>query len=197
MLGPVILLLGFLTGIALVAPIGPVALTLFGIGAEQGRRAALAGAGGVVLADTLTIPIALGGAGFLGGLDAGIVRWLEISMGLALVVLAVLTMVHAERARTAIGSIRRPTQVLAAMTLFNPLSLVAWLGLALALPASIRTPTALVAFGIGVLVASATWHTGLAAASGTFANRLGHRPRTIITRASGLVLLLVGGVLVA
>lgn len=197
MLDDVILLLGFLTGIALVAPIGPVALTLFGIGAEQGRRAALAGAGGVVLADTLTIPVALGGAGFLGGLDAGIVRWLEISMGLALAVLAGLTMLHAERARSAIGSIRRPAQVLAAMTLCNPLSLVAWLGLALALPTSIRTPTALVAFGAGVLIASALWHTGLAAASGTFASRLGHRPRTIITRASGLVLLLVGGVLVA
>lgn len=192
-----LILLGFLTGIALVAPIGPVALTLVGIGAEQGRRAALAGAGGVVLADTLTIPVALGGAGFLGGLDAGIVRWLEIVMGIALVALAMVTIVHADRAREAVSAIRRPTPVLAAMTLLNPLSLVAWLGLALALPTSIRTPAALVAFGAGVLIASALWHGGLAAASGTFANRLGQRPRLLLTRGSGLVLLLVGGVLVA
>ena len=192
-----VLLLGFLTGLALVAPVGPVALTLFGLGAEQGRRAALAGAGGVVLADVVTMPIALGGAGMVGGLDAGIVRWLELVMGLSLVVLAIVTVVHAERAREAIGALRRPTRTLAAMTLLNPLSLVAWLGLALALPSSIRTPVALVSFGIGIVAASAVWHTGLAAASGTLASRLGQRPRTYITRCSGVLMLVIGGVLVA
>lgn len=192
-----VLLLGFLTGIALVAPVGPVALTLFGLGAEQGRRAALAGAGGVVLADVVTMPIALGGAGMLGGLDAGLVRWLEVVMGVSLIALAIVTVVHAERARSALGSLRRPVRTLAAMTLLNPLSLVAWLGLALALPPSIRTPIALVSFGIGVVAASAVWHTGLAAASGTLAPRLGHRPRTFITRCSGLLMLVIGGVLVA
>lgn len=192
-----ILVLGFLTGLALVAPVGPVALTLFGLGAEQGRRAALAGAGGVVLADSLTMPIALGGAGFLGGLDAGIVRWMEIVMGLCLVALAALTMIHAERTRSALGSITRPTRTLAAMTMLNPLSLVAWVGLALALPASIRSPFALAAFGVGVLLASACWHGGLAAASGTLAPRLGQGTRTTITRMSAVMLLVIGGVLVA
>ncbi len=192
-----IMLLGFVTGLALVAPVGPVALTLVGLGAEQGRRAALAGAGGVVLADSLTMPVALGGAGFLGGLDAGIVRWLEIVMGLALLAVALVTMVHAERARAALGSVRRPTRTLAAMTLLNPLSLVAWVGLALALPSSIRTPVALGSFGVGVVAASALWHTGLAAASGSFGHRLGDRTRTTITRLSGVFLLVIGGVLVA
>lgn len=192
-----VLLFGFLTGLALVAPVGPVALTLFGLGAEQGRRAALAGAGGVVLADLVTMPIALGGAGMLGGLDAGIVRWLEVVMGVALIALAIATVVHAERARAALGALRRPTRTLAAMTLLNPLSLVAWLGLALALPASIRTPVALASFGVGIIAASAVWHTGLAAASGSLAPRLGQGPRTVITRCSGLLMLVIGGVLVA
>ena len=191
-----LLLLGFLTGLALVAPVGPVALTLFGLGSEQGRRAALAGAGGVVLADSLTMPLALGGAGFLGALDGDVVRAFEVVMGVALIVLAVVTVVHAERARSALGSVQRPARTLAVMTMLNPLSLVAWLGLALALPDSIRTPVALTLFGAGVVVASAVWHTGLAAASGTFAHRLGHGPRTLITRCSGAMLLLVGGVLV-
>lgn len=192
-----VLLFGFLTGLALVAPVGPVALTLFGIGAEQGRRAALAGAGGVVLADSVTLPIALGGAGLVGGLDTGIVRWLEIVMGAALIVVAVLTMIHAERARAALSAIRRPTRTLAAMTICNPMSVVAWLGLALALPASVRAPVSLVWFGAGILLASAVWHGGLAAASGAFAHRLGPGPRTMITRASGVLLLGIGGVLVA
>jgi threonine/homoserine/homoserine lactone efflux protein len=191
-----VLLLGFLTGLALVAPVGPVALTLFGLGAEQGRRAALAGAGGVVLADSITMPVALGAAGFLGGLDTGVVRWLEIAMGITLVVIAIATMAHAERARHALGSLRRPVRALAAMTLLNPLSAVAWMGLALALPSSIATPMALAGFGAGILAASAVWHGALAAASGSFAHRLGHRPRTVITRVSGVMMLAIGGVLV-
>lgn len=192
-----VLLLGFATGLALVAPIGPVALTLFGLGAEQGRRAALAGARGVVLGDSISMPIALGGAGFLGGLEAGIVRWLEVVMGIVLIGVAALTVVHAERARAAIATVRRPTRTLAAMTLCNPLTLVAWLGLALALPQSLRSPAALGAFGLGVLLASALWHTGLAAASGVLGPRMGDRTRTLITQGSGVFLLGIGGVLVA
>ena len=192
-----VLLLGFVTGLALVAPIGPVALTLFGLGAEQGRRAALAGARGVVLGDSISMPVALGGAGFLGGLEAGIVRWLEVVMGIVLIGVAVLTVLQAERTRAAIATVRRPTWTLAAMTLCNPLTVVAWVGLALALPQSLRSPAALGAFGLGVLLASALWHTGLAAASGVLGPRMGDRTRTLITQGSGVFLLGIGGVLVA
>lgn len=192
-----IVLLGFLTGLALVAPVGPVALTLFGLGTEQGRRAALAGAGGVVLADLVTMPIALGGAGVVAGLDAAVVRGFEVVMGVSLVLLAVSTLLAADRARAVVAGIRRPTRTLALMTVVNPLSLVAWAGLALALPESLREPTSLVAFGLGVVLASAIWHSGLAVAAGTLARRMGDGPRTALTRASGALLLVVGGLLVA
>jgi threonine/homoserine/homoserine lactone efflux protein len=192
-----ILLVGFVTGLALVAPIGPVALTLFGLGAERGRRVALAGAGGVVLADALTMPVALGSAGFLASLDGGVVRGFEVVMGLALVALAVSTIVAADRARAAVAGIRRPARTLAFMTIVNPLSLVAWAGVALALPSSLRSPAALVAFGVGLVLASAFWHSGLAMAAGSLAQRMGDGPRRAVTRASGIVLLVVGGVLVA
>lgn len=192
-----ILLVGFVTGLALVAPIGPVALTLFGLGAERGRRVALAGAGGVVLADALTMPVALGSAGFLSSLDGGVVRGFEVVMGLALVALAVSTIVATDRARAAVAGIRRPTRTLAFMTIVNPLSLVAWAGVALALPSSLRSPAALVAFGVGLVLASAFWHSGLAMAAGSLAQRMGDGPRRAVTRASGVVLLVVGGVLVA
>lgn len=192
-----ILLVGFLTGLALVAPIGPVALTLFGLGAERGRRVALAGAGGVVLADAVTMPVALGSAGFLSSLDADLVRGFEVVMGLALVALAISTIIATDRARSAVAGIRRPARTLAVMTIVNPLSLVAWAGVALALPSSLRSPAALVAFGVGLVLASAFWHSGLAMAAGTFARRMGDGPRTVVTRVSGVVLLVVGGVLVA
>jgi threonine/homoserine/homoserine lactone efflux protein len=191
------LVVGFLTGLALVAPIGPVALTLFGLGAERGRRAALAGAGGVVLADALTMPVALGSAGFLASLDGTVVRSFEVVMGLAVVGLAVSTLVAADRARQAVAGIRRPARTLAVMTLVNPLSLVAWAGVALALPTSLRAPATLAVFGIGLVLASACWHSGLAVAAGSLARRMGDGPRTIATRVSGVALLVVGGVLVA
>lgn len=190
------LVVGFLTGLALVAPIGPVALTLFGLGAERGRRAALAGAGGVVLADALTMPVALGSAGFVASLDGTVVRSFEVVMGLAVVGLAVSTLVAADRARQAVAGIRRPARTLAVMTLVNPLSLVAWAGVALALPPSLRAPATLALFGIGLVLASAFWHSGLAVAAGSLARRMGEGPRTIATRVSGVVLLVVGGVLV-
>lgn len=191
-----LLVLGFLTGLALVVPIGPVALTLFGLGAEQGRRAALAGAGGVVLADAVTMPIALGGAGLLDGLDAGAVRAAEFVMGVLLVGLALVLFLQAERARRSLARVTRPTRTLAAMTLINPVSVVTWLGVALALPATIRSPMSLAVFGAGLVLASAVWHAGLATASGTFGPRLGERPRTLLTRGSGVFLFVVGGVLV-
>ena len=192
-----VLFVGFLTGLALVAPIGPVALTLFGLGAERGRRVALAGAGGVVLADALTMPVALGSAGFLASLDDTVVRTFEIVMGFALVALAISTLVAADRARRAVAGIRRPTRTLAVMTLVNPLSMVAWAGVALALPTSLRAPATLAVFGIGLVLASAFWHSGVAVAAGSLARRMGDGPRTIATRVSGVVLLVVGGVLVA
>ena len=191
-----ILLVGFLTGLALVAPIGPVSLTLFGLGAEQGRRPALAGAGGVVLADSLTMPIALGSAGFLVSLDPSVVRGFEVVMGLALVALAVSTIVASDRAREAVAGIRRPARTLAVMTLVNPLSIVAWAGVALALPTSLRSPAAMAVFGVGLVLASACWHSGLAVAAGSLARRMGDGPRLVVTRISGVVLLGIGGLLV-
>ncbi len=195
-LAAMVLLAGFLVGLALVAPIGPVALTLFGLGAEQGRRAALAGAGGVVLADALTMPVALGSAGAVQALDAGIVRGFEMAMGLALLALAVVTVTSADRVRATVAGIRRPLPTMATMTLVNPLSIVAWAGVALAVPASLRHPASLLTFGLGLVLASAVWHGGLAVTAGTVAPRLGDARRTLLTRASGVVLLGVGALLI-
>jgi threonine/homoserine/homoserine lactone efflux protein len=192
----VLIVFGFVTGIALVAPVGPVALTLFGLGTERGRRAALAGAGGVVLGDLVSLPLALTGAGLVAGLDAGVVRGFEIVMGVVLIAVAAATIVASDRARDVVAGIQRPTRTLAVMTLVNPLSLVAWAGLALALPPTLRGPGPLLTFGAGILLASAVWHSGLAVAAGTLARRIGHRHRTAITRLSGVVLLGIGALLV-
>ena len=191
-----LLFFGFLTGLALVAPVGPVALTLFGLGAERGRRVAVAGAGGVVLADAVTVPVVLVGAGVIGGLNAGVVRGIEVVMAVALLAIAVAKVLDAERARQALAGMRHPTRTLAGMTLLNPLSLVAWLGLSLALPEPIQAPMPMVLFGIGLVLASAVWHTGLAVTSGTFGTRLGDGARRTLTRGSGVLMMGIAAVLV-
>ena len=63
------LVFGFLTGIVFVMPVGPASLSIMGIGAERGRRAALAGAGGVASADLLMLPVAVLSAGAVTALD--------------------------------------------------------------------------------------------------------------------------------
>ncbi len=191
-----IILVGFVTGLALVAPVGPVALTLFGLGAERGRRAALAGAGGVVLADLVSMPVALSSASALQRIDPAALDLLEVVMGVGLGAIGLFTLLAASHTRRAVAAIRRPVPTLAAMTIVNPLSMTAWAGVALALPASWRSPGTLVLFGSGLVTASAVWHTSLAVASGSFASRLGDRPRAIATRISGAVLVAVGATLV-
>lgn len=189
-------LLGVLIGLPFVAPVGPVALTLFGVSAEQGRRRALTGAGGVVAADAMLVPLALGAAGWLAGLSPGWLRSMEVMLGLVLGITGLLAVRHAERARAALGGLRRPAPTLFVLAIVNPLSLVAWTGLALALPASVAGLGALVAFGLGLLVASALWHAMLAVAGGSLARRLGDVGRTRLTQASGALMVGVACLLV-
>jgi threonine/homoserine/homoserine lactone efflux protein len=194
--GVMAFLLGLLIGLPFVAPVGPVALTLFGVSAEQGRRRALTGAGGVVAADAMLVPIALGAAGWLSGFSPEWLRAIEILLGIVLGITGLVAVRHAESARAALGNLRRPAGALFVLAIVNPLSLVAWMGLALALPASISGVGALAAFGIGLLVASALWHAMLAVAGGSLARRLGDVGRTRLTQASGVLMVGVACLLI-
>lgn len=189
-------LLGLLIGLPFVAPVGPVALTLFGVSAEQGRRRALTGAGGVVAADALLVPVALAAAGWLSGFSPAWLRSIELLLGIVLGITGLLAVRHAERARAALGGLRRPAGALFVLAIVNPLSLVAWMGLALALPARISGVGALAAFGLGLLLASALWHVMLAIAGGSLARRLGDVGRTRLTQTSGSLMVGVACLLI-
>lgn len=191
------LVLGFLTGIVLVMPVGPTSLSLVGVGTQQGRRAALAGAGGVVSADLLLLVVAVRSAGTLAALHPSALRLVEALLGAALLVAAVLGVTRTGELQAAVTRIRRPARALLAVTLCNPMTLVSWAGLVLALPAGLRTDGGLVPFVVGVVVASAVWHAGLALLAGTIGTRLSPAGNRRLVQASCLVLGVIGVVLVA
>ena len=189
------LITGFLSGLALVAPVGPVTLALLSLGAERGRRAALAGAGGVVSADLLLLPATLLAADSIEGLDPFVFRLVEIIIGVALLAMAAFGLLRTDAARRAVAGIRRPGRTLFAVALCNPMALATWAGLVLALPDSLRQNGGLGPFFVGILLASAVWHGILALAGDWFGPRLGRRGHQRLVRLSSALLALVGTVL--
>ena len=191
------LFVGFLSGLVLVMPVGPTTLSIVGIGTERGRRAALAGAFGVVTADLLMLPLAVLGAGAVTALSPTVLHSCEVVIGLVLLGIAAVGLLKTEEARVAVSRIRRPAPTLLAINLCNPMALASWAGLILALPDSLREPGNLLPFTIGVVIASAVWHTMLALLAGSLGRRMAEAGRRRLIRISSVALGIVGVVLVA
>jgi len=191
------LFVGFLSGLVLVMPVGPTTLSIVGIGTERGRRAALAGASGVVTADLLMLPLAVLGAGAVTALSPTVLHSCEVVIGLVLLGIAAVGLLKTEEARVAVSRIRRPAPTLLAINLCNPMALASWAGLILALPDSLREPGNLLPFTIGVVIASAVWHTMLALLAGSLGRRMAEAGRRKLIRISSAALGIIGVVLVA
>jgi len=191
------LFIGFLSGLVFVMPVGPATLSIVGIGTERGRRAALAGASGVVTADLLMLPLAVLGAGAVTALSPTVLHGFEVVIGLMLLGIAAVGLLKTEEARVAVSRIRRPAPTLLAINLCNPMALASWAGLILALPDSLRESGSLLPFTIGVVIASAVWHSMLALLAGTLGRKMAESGRRRLIRISSVALGIVGVVLVA
>ncbi len=187
---------GFIVGLALVMPIGPVALTLIGVGVERGRRAGLAGALGVVLADALLVGTTVLAADRVARLGTSWIRPTEIVLGVLVGVVGIVALTRSQTTRTLLGRVQRPTPTLLALTLSNPLSLALWAGVVLTLPASMLETVPFVTFGAGIVAASAVWHTGLGVAASWLGRRMSARAKNWSPRVAGVTMLVVAGMLV-
>jgi arginine exporter protein ArgO len=187
------IIIGFFSGIVMVAPIGPVTITLLGLGSERGRRVALTGAGGVVAADLIIVPMAVLSAGLVTSLSVNTLRNIEIFLGVLLLSMALFGFFRTEDTRRAVSGIRKPGTTLMAIGLFNPMALATWAGVILALPDSIRS-NGVLPFAMGAVLASAVWHSGLALLAGSIGTRLNEAGRQRLIKASSLFL---GGVAIA
>jgi arginine exporter protein ArgO len=97
-----------------------------------------------------------------GELSPTVLHSCEVVIGLVLLGIAAVGLLRTEEARVAVSRIRRPAPTLLAINLCNPMALASWAGLIFALPDSLRESGSLLPFTIGVVIASAVWHSMLA-----------------------------------
>lgn len=210
------LLLGVVAGLAVAMPLGPVGVLLLRTGLTSPRRVAFAAAAGVATVDlvyaVLAVLIGARVADVVGAHDVGLRR----AAGAVLLVVGVVEVVRSVRRMRA----RRATQATSgdappddaareasalrtygrfvALTAVNPLTALTFATVAAGLAARLATTgpahaVALLAFPLGVGVASLAWQCVLAGASGLVGTRLSPRVRAITeVGAAGLVVVLAG-----
>ncbi len=186
-----VLVLGFLTGLALVAPIGPISVTLVGVGATSGRQSALRAAGGVASADVVMMATAFSLGAVLLSAPPNVLRWIHIVLGVVLLGIGVMMIGEAAKAVEVAGRVRRPGLTLFLGTMAHPLTLIVWLGVAAAAPyAGDRLARSL--FIGGLALATVVWHGGLALASAALGARMSPGFLVWGSRVAGVVVIGLG-----
>lgn len=185
-----ILALGFLTGLALVAPVGPISLALIGIGTTNGRRPAASAASGVIAADVLIVVAMLVGASALLTLPDNIVAAVRIVLGTSLIAVGVGLVAKARTALAVVSTIRRPGRTLFAATLANPSTIAVWAGLATTALPSDRVEQLI--FGAGLIAATTMWHYGVAGASAALGQRINDSMLVKLSTAAGFFVIALG-----
>ncbi len=182
---------GFVIGVALVAPVGPVSLLLVGIGLERGRTTGLWAGLGVAGADIVLLTAVFVLSEWLSQLDPGNQRVVDVSIGLMLVAVGARALVVRRGGTAVIDRIRHPARALAVATAANPLTIAVWLGLVVSLSGE-HTGWGLARLWLGVALATTVWHVSLGVAAGLLGDRVGPRARLALQRGSGVVMAAMG-----
>ncbi len=187
---------GFVVGVAVVAPVGPISLLLMAIGLERGRRDGVRAGLGVAGADVVLLAIVLALSTRLAGLDETWQRRTELALGVGLALVGVHALVARRGPAALVERVRRPTFALAVATAANPMTLTVWLGLVVSLGSELGGGWALARVGLGLALATVVWHVGLGALSGSLGQRISAGQRMTLQRVSGLVMVAMGAALV-
>lgn len=182
---------GFVIGVALVAPIGPVSLLLLGIGLERGRTTGLWAGLGVAGADIVLLTGVFVLSEWLSKLDPGNQRIVDVSIGVTLVAIGLHGLACRRGVAAVVERIRHPARALAVATAANPLTIAVWLGLVVSVSGE-HTGWALARLWLGVALATTVWHVSLGVAAGALGDRVGHRSRLALQRGSGVVMAAMG-----
>lgn len=185
-------MVGFVLGVMVVAPVGPISLLLITIGLERGAGAGVRAGLGVAAADAALLLVVLAAADRLTALDPTWQRGIEVTLGAGLVLIGVRAVLARAGITRAVERIQRPGRVLMLATLANPMTVLAWLGLMVALGSELGQGWTLARTGLGIVLASLAWHTALGAASGSVGERLSPARRILVQRASGVAMVGLG-----
>ncbi|MGH1506489.1 MAG: LysE family transporter [Acidimicrobiales bacterium] len=185
------LLLGLLTGLALVAPVGPISIALVGVGVTGGRRPAVRAAGGVALADAVMVTIAFALGSLILTAPERVTDVVEVVLGVVLVAIALSMIGEADRMVETAGRLRRPATALFTATAANPLTLTVWVGVAAAAPYAGDSFSRSLFVG-GLITASVVWHTFLALGAAAVGPKI--RPSWLAwgSRIAGVLVLGIG-----
>jgi putative LysE/RhtB family amino acid efflux pump len=197
---PAFLERGLLIGLAIAAPVGPMALLCIRRTLERGWPSGFASGLGIATADGLYAAVAAFGLTALSGLLLREARLVQLAGGLAIVLLGLQSLVRAE---TAAGAAERLRPIPAglvgayasclALTLANPPTILSFIaimaGFGIGTQAGGR-PAALVV--LGVLLGSAAWWALLTGLIARARARIGRRARAWVTRLAGLLLVALG-----
>jgi putative LysE/RhtB family amino acid efflux pump len=190
-------LLGFALGVAVVAPVGPISLLLVAIGLERGRSDGIRAGLGVAGADLLLLVVVLASSQRLAGLGDHWQRRIEVALAAGMLIFGLHAICNRDGVTSIVGRIRRPFRTLLMATVGNPMSLMVWLGLVVTLGSKFGGGAAMLRVGLGLALASVTWHVMLGAAAGSVGTRLDERTRLIVQRSSGIAMVGLAAALVA
>ncbi len=190
-----ILLRGFIIGVSIAAPVGPIGVLCIRRTLADGRLAGFLSGLGAASADMFYGAIAAFGLSFIMDLLIGQANWLRLLGGIFLIYLGIRTLLSKpahEAAQTA-----QQTGLAGAylstlfLTLTNPLTILSFLGIfaSMMLGESSQSPIVLVA---GVFTGSAFWWMALSLGVGLMREKLKPQHMIWINRLSGIIILSFG-----
>lgn len=195
-------LLGVLAGLSVAMPVGPVGVLLLRSGLVDGVRVAVGAACGIATVDVLYAAVAVAVGTPVSRVveaHAGAVRGLSAAV---LVTVGVVSLVAATRPAApdlpqdrAVSPARTYARFVG-LTAVNPLTAVTFTAIAVGLAAQVGGAGSVVAFVVGVGLASLAWQLLLAVGSGLLGLRLPPVARTWASVVGAVVVVLAGVALV-
>lgn len=197
---------GFLFGLAIAAPVGPIGLLCLQRSLNYGRFAGFLSGLGAATADALYGSLAAFGLSLVTGFLVAQQQWLRLGGGLFIIYLGLRTLLAARSAAmpTPVQPNLPSTPNLAAMygstlllTLANPITILSFtavfagFGLG-STSSSWREGVMLV---LGVFTGSALWWLTLSGLAGALRHRLQHGALRLVNLGSGMILIVFGAVL--
>jgi threonine/homoserine/homoserine lactone efflux protein len=190
----VFFLKGIAVGVIIAVPVGPVGVLCLRRTIFEGQLAGLVSGLGAATADAFFGVVAAFGLSFVSQWLLGWEGWLRAAGGLYLVGIGARAIAGAPRAATGrpreAESLCRCFLSTCALTITNPITIVAFLGIFEALGLG-RAPARWLSAGVlvaGVLAGSLMWWLALSFGIGIFRRAMGPRELGWISRASGAIL---------
>jgi threonine/homoserine/homoserine lactone efflux protein len=192
---------GLLIGLAIAAPVGPMALLCIRRTLERGWPSGLASGLGIATADGIYAAVAAFGLTVVSGLLLREAAWVQGLGGMAIVLLGVSSLLRGADSSPHRGEVRpEGGEGLAgaylsclALTLANPPTILSFLavmaGFGIGTTAGGASAAAVV---LGVLVGSAAWWLALTGAIARARSRISPGVRAWITRSAGVLLVALG-----